>query len=161
MTHLYLYFCFLITMILQINLGNRGIALPLFVAALVFSSTILSFANFAIYALLFSLVSDLVMCGSDFSATMASIPFIVVMYFFDFIRKKNKPDGVTLSLFSIFPLFLFYIFYFFFSFFAVNPDLLRFALSLPVYLFMGVFVFATMRVFSRPLDIKEPERMVF
>ena len=119
------------------------------------------FSVFAVSSVILCLVSDLLMCGGDFSAAVSSIPFIATMYFLDIWRRKNKPDPLTLSIFSSLPSFIFFVFYFFSAVFSGSPDLLYFALSLPLYFILSVSVFSLMLFGADLLDIKEPERMVF
>ncbi len=161
MKAIFIYTCMLCAILLQENLGARGICAPIFVAVAAFSITMTPLPAFASTCLLSALVSDLATCGETFSATMAAFPFMVSMVFFDAWRRKSKVAGAALALFASAPILVFHIFYFALALPARFSDLLRLLISLPLSIVLCVILHMAMGGLANALEIREPERMVF
>lgn len=162
MKALFLYTFFIIAIAIQINLAYLGILVPVYIAIAASASSIFSFPVFAIITVIMSIICDTLSCGTNFSATLASIPFITSMFFLE-NRNESKRNSYFFTKLIYISL-SFAIFNLFFSAQALylhSSAFLNIIISVPLSIIISTVFFVCVETAKKMLYIKEKERVVF
>ena len=161
MKAVFVYTFFIIAIAFQINIAQLGLLIPIYIAVAASISSILPFPIFAFTTVIMSMIYDLISCGNDYSATFASIPFIVSMIFFENWRQHRKESLLSqFTLISI-PFAIFNLFFTCSVLYFHSPPFLKIIFSFVLNIVFCLIFFASTEAAKRILYIRESERMVF